>query len=422
LQIDRGKITALEIGDSYRVDDFSKGYPSPPDPIARFMLAGYWVPRDANWSPDFPTTARQAQELYTLSTGTVTQGVVAFDQSAIRAILTAVGPIELPGESQPVTPETVEAYMQAAWGPASAAADESTWFAHRKDFMAVLGKTLIGRILAQRDPTQMLKLAAQALALIEQGHLAVYSSNPAVQSALARSALDGSLTPAPGDFLMLVDANIGFNKMDAVIQRSLTYQVDLRDLAHPLAHLSVQYINPVQQDVACVHQASYGADPSQYSYQNMQQRCYWDYWRAYFPAGTNLVSSQVPPISGQSLLTRQDWSGLVDSSVELPGLQTFGGLVMVPTRQQQVITLDVALPAAVVSTQADGGLAYHLRLRKQPGLDTLTVNIDVRLPDGARLLPGTTPGTQPLSGVWSWRGNLSQSTSFVVAFSAPPAQ
>jgi hypothetical protein len=312
--------------------------------------------------------------------------------------------------------------MQAAWGLASAAVDTSTWYAHRKDFMSVLGKTLIGRILEQRDPAQMLRLAGKALDLIEQGHLAIYSSNPAVQAALARSALDGSLTPAPGDFLMLVDANIGFNKMDAVMQRSLTYQVDLREPARPLAHLSVQYLNPVQKDVACVHQASYGDDPNQYAYQNMQQRCYWDYWRIYTPTGTSLLNSQVPLVPGKSLLTQQDWTGTVESSTELPGLQTFSGLVMVPTHQQQVISLDVGLPAAVVSTQAHQVSEYHLRLRKQPGLDALPVNIEVHLPDGAHLLPCATTATQPYSGTWAWQGSLSQSTDFVVRFSTQAAQ
>ena len=59
--------------DAFTADDFSKDYPYPPDPIRHFMLADYWLPRDANWSPDFPTAAQQVQALYTLSNGRKTK-------------------------------------------------------------------------------------------------------------------------------------------------------------------------------------------------------------------------------------------------------------------------------------------------------------------------------------------------------------
>jgi hypothetical protein len=122
------------------------------------------------------------------------------------------------------------------------------------------------------------------------------------------------------------------------------------------------------------------------------------------------------------LLTQQDWTGTVESSTELTGLQTFGGLVMVPTHQQQVISLDVALPATVVSTQANGVVDYRLRLRKQPGLDTLPVNIEVRLPEGARLLPGTSAASSSSSSSWTWQGSLTQTMDFVVRFSTQASQ
>jgi hypothetical protein len=116
--VEDGKIKEFSLGDSYQIDDFSKGYPAPPEPLTRFMLADYWVTRDANWSPDFPTTAEQTQALYTLSTGNQTQGVIAFNQLAVEEVLAAVGPVQIPGTDEPVTSENVEMYMRHAWAPA----------------------------------------------------------------------------------------------------------------------------------------------------------------------------------------------------------------------------------------------------------------------------------------------------------------
>ncbi len=118
LTLQDGAIQRFDLADSYLVDDFSKPYPAPPEPLKRFMLADYWVTRDANWSPDFPTASQQAQALYTLSTGVQTQGVIAFNQLAVKSILEVIGPVQVPGTDQPVSAANVEEFMRQAWAPA----------------------------------------------------------------------------------------------------------------------------------------------------------------------------------------------------------------------------------------------------------------------------------------------------------------
>lgn len=414
-RLERGRLTNLQLADSYAVDDFTKPYPPPPDPLMRYMLAGVWVPRDANWSPDFPTSARKAAELYNLSTGTAVQGVVAFDQAAVREILKVLGPVQVAGEDQAVSADQVEAYMQSAWGAGSTTSDFSGWYAHRKDFMAQLGKAIVERVLQTRDPGRLLQLIEEGLALIREGHLQVYSTDNRVQLWLNRLGLDGSLVPGEGDTLMLVDSNIGFNKMDGVMQRALAYQVDLRDPEHPAGRVTLAYANPVQQDVACVHQASYGEETGQISYQNMQERCYWDYWRLYFPAGTALASAQAEPVSGSMLLSKQDWLGQVETLRELPGLQTFAGLVVVPPNANRQVNLYLKLPKEVVKIRGEAG-EYRLRMQKQAGLEQLLVSLEVLLPDGSHVQSGTTLGGNESAGVWRWQGTVRQATDFVVRY------
>ena len=203
LVLDNGKVASVDIRDSYQIDDFSKGYPKPPQPLSQFMLAGYWVPRDANWSPDFPTAARNAQELYTLSTGVATQGVIAFDQSVLVSILGALGPVQIEGIDEAIAARNVEAYMQTAWGQGTNPGNEATWWEHRKDFMAVLGKSLLEALLQQEDPRVIVQLVRQVKESLEQGHLLFYLNDPDAQSWLKRSGWDGSLVPETGDFLLL---------------------------------------------------------------------------------------------------------------------------------------------------------------------------------------------------------------------------
>ena len=231
--IQDGKILQFDLGDSYQIDDFSKAYPTPPEPLKRFMLADYWVTRDANWSPDFPTTAQEAQALYTLSTGVQTQGVIAFNQLVVKKILEVIGPVQVPGTDEPVTAENVENYMRQAWAPAPEEGLSQEWWLHRKDFMQQLGSVILDKALNSGDQEQLLNLAKTMVELLDQGQLLVYFNDPDAQAALEAGGWDGAMHPGDGDYLYLVDSNVGFNKVDSVIQRSLAYQVDLSDPESP---------------------------------------------------------------------------------------------------------------------------------------------------------------------------------------------
>jgi hypothetical protein len=354
------------------------------------MLAGYWVPRDANWSPDFPTTAQKAQELYTLSTGVSTQGVIAFDQSVIIALLSVLGPVQLADLEERITAENVESYMQAAWEPGKDKGNEAAWWAHRKDFMAVLGKTLLETLLQQQDPGVLVRLLRQVTDLVNQGHLLLYLNDPDAQNWLKYSGWDGRVELGSGDFLMLVDSNIGFNKMDAVIQRSLTYQIDLRDPDHPKAHLFLKYLNPVDQKIPCLHQASYGESFGQILYNNMRERCYWDYWRIYLPPDTAMIQATVPTIPAHELLTQQDWSGPVETYPGEGGLQVVAGVMVLPTREEETLEFIFSLPASRIAFDDQGRIGYSLHLQKQPGLETLDVRLEVLLPPGYHAQTGLT--------------------------------
>jgi hypothetical protein len=234
-------------------------YPRPPEPIERYMLSGYWMPRDANWSPDFPTAAQQAQALYTLSTGRAVNGVLAFDQVAIRAVLQALGPVPVASYPQPLSSENVSEAMRAAWGPgAGQTTGDQSWFENRKNFMGDMGKAIMSEVLAMRRPDVAIALVRSLLHSLRAGHLQVYFNDPAAQAQLASLDLDGSVRPAAGDFVMLVDWNFGFNKVDPLIQRSLSYEVDFSDPREPKATLTAHYVHTLDEPVACRAEAEYG--------------------------------------------------------------------------------------------------------------------------------------------------------------------
>ena len=195
LEVSGGDIVRFEMQDSYAVDNFAAGYPPPPQPIATYMLAGYWVPRDANWSPDFPDAARQIQALYTASTGMSVDGVMAFDQSALVVLLDALGPVEVEAAGEMIGAQNVVAWMQRAWAPDPGEGVTGEWWEQRKDFMGGLGMAMKDRLISLGEPGVMAKVGMNALQAMQAGHIMLYLNQPEAQSALVQAGLDGAVRP-----------------------------------------------------------------------------------------------------------------------------------------------------------------------------------------------------------------------------------
>ena len=379
--LDRGRIVGLSIGDSYSVDDLSRTYPLPPEPLQRYMQAGQWLVRDANWSPDFPTAAAQIRELYTFSTGAETNGLIAFDLSAVSRLLAAIGPVQVASVSEPIGAHNVENYIHQAWAPAPGQGITQEWWEHRKDFMGELAMAVVATIQGSSDRGMLLALAREALALMREKHLLIAVDDPQTAALLSWMGLDGALQTGPGDFLMLVDTNVGFNKVDRRVERSLAYTVDLRDPSAPRAEVVVRYRHTVDTPVACVHQASYGLAV----YEDMQTRCYWDYVRVYAAPGASFLGGSLPPTPAEVLLTGQDEPGTWTPALGERGTTEFSGIFVLPTAGEAELRLAYRLPDQVLLHRADGSRVYSLRLSKQPGTEGTPVEVTVLLPEGAAL-------------------------------------
>ncbi len=370
----------FDLQDSYSVDDLSKEYPLPPQPLQTYMLAGYWVARDGNWSADFPESAREVQALYQISRAETLQGVIAFDQEAVRQIVAAVGPVQVdPQTNTWVNQENILLYMQESWG---SNADSNDWWRNRKDFMSILGKVIVQSIIDTRDLRQLVRLMKTSHSLLRQGHLSLYFNDPLLQVMLADQGLDHGVSYQGGDFLYWVDANIGFNKVDSVIKRELSYTIDLRDPSQVSAELVMRFTHLGQAPVDCEHIATYG---DEIDYQKMKERCYWDYWRVYIPPGSMILESDVDSVSGENLLTRQPWQGNLDLFSDLKDLNMIAGLQVLPTNSERAVRLVYQLPVDVVVFKGTKGY-YHLELKKQLGLNALPVEITIRIPEGYQFL------------------------------------
>ncbi len=349
VRFDHGRIAELKLTDSYAVDNLEQPHPAPPAALSVQMGADMLLLRDSNWSPDFPDSSQVARALYAQDQGVVTDGALAVDLDAVRLLVAALGPLQVPGIDEPVTGANAIAWMKRAWQSPLAAegtvqqAESSDWWGRRKDFMA----ELIGAALAKAQAGSDLNLPALAQSLwqmLDGRHLQIAVDDPVLAEMLAERGWDGGLRPPQrGDFLAVIDSNVGFNKANAAVQQGIAYAVASAD-GGLVATLTLTYTHtaPAGSEPICDRTPRYGD-----SYDELTRRCYWDYLRVYAPGGSELLAAE----------------GLLQAATEEGerGTTVFAGDFALRPGDQRVVTLRYRLPAEVAAAP------YRLFVRKQAG-------------------------------------------------------
>jgi hypothetical protein len=199
----------------------SESVPLPGPLAARYER--YAIGRDwsaVNIPPDMPTVGRIITELYQLTTGDRIDGVIAADPLAVAQILRVTGPIQAGGiwmDADNVAEEAlVQAYVRYE-------ADNDA----RRRFLEELARAsfqAFRRGLAS-DPFGLIRNLGAAA---HGRHVQVYVADQAGQRVVAGLGLSGTAAaPQTGDYLMPVGINVGGNKLDAFLRRTIRWRVRL---------------------------------------------------------------------------------------------------------------------------------------------------------------------------------------------------
>ena len=418
-----GKLISINIEDSLTVDDISpKPFPIPPWQFEKFMNIETFLFRDSNWFTDFPTTVSWAEYFYSYSRGASADGVFAIDMHVIVRLLETLGPVRVPDVSYEITSENVVTYLRSAekFPPPGVTGN---W--NRKQFISDLAKPLLEKILNARGPTWT-KLAPVMMELLDERHILLQFDDEETTKFLERRSWDGAVrVPASSDFLMAVDANMGYNKANAVMETAMDYSIDITNLAQPKGLLSIRQINRSNVDVPCepwstgrflIPTISSGEilEPIY----NMDE-CYSGYLRIYTPENTKLLRSTPREIPAESTMLGETIPARTDDlgSEDIPGAQVFGMFVLTPTRQSMTTEFEYALPADILTkNNEDNTLTYRLKVQKQPGMVAQPFTLTLSLPSGARIESASIPFTEN-DGAWTAQLELRRDLMIEVRFS-----
>ena len=243
----------------------------------------------------------------------------------------------------PITAANVVDYMRQAKQPPTGQPLPAGWT--NKEFISQIAEAVLQKLLHGQD-LDWKALSGVLVRALDEKHLLLRFDDPTVTKLLTRRSWDGDINTESGDFLTVVDTNVGFNKTNAVVETNLAYDVDLTDPSSPKGSLSVFHTNHASENVPCIQWNNAQEIPGERTYPI--DRCYWDYMRVYTREGTTLLDASPQAIPAGWMILEDAVPARVDTldaeEEQTSGLQGFGSLLVVPGGQTISTAFQFALP------------------------------------------------------------------------------
>lgn len=229
LTFERGKLLDFEVQDVYWADGRLRGYVEPPPKLKEFLGTGGWYLRDSNWDPDFPTSALRAEWFLEKEVGRPVDGVVGVNLFLAQKILGVFEEIEIPDYNEKITPlnffERAQFHSEINFFPGSTA---------KKDFLGAVTRILFEKLKTANEK-QLAKIAQVFYQSLREKDLLIFFNGEEAQKVIDGLGWNGAIKNVKckiqkeclEDYLMIVEANVGVNKANYFLERSLELETQV---------------------------------------------------------------------------------------------------------------------------------------------------------------------------------------------------
>ncbi|MEK7584803.1 MAG: DUF4012 domain-containing protein, partial [Patescibacteria group bacterium] len=266
LDFSKGKVVAIDFpaGGAYDLEAGFQKHLIPPKPLS--ILNDEWHLWDANWWPDFPTSAAKLAWFYEEASGQTVDGVIAINSDIMPGILSITGPVDLPEYGVTVSSDNFYEVIQR-----EVEIDYDKTLNQPKKILTSLYPILIERLIASSDYQDLIALLTSAL-YGKDIQVTVFNNNDLSRS-LSELGWDGAMKATDKDYLSVISTNIAGEKSDGSIFETIDHVATVNENGE------IRVIVKITK--------SHRADPSDpFAYINNV-----DYTRIYVPEGSVLLSA-----------------------------------------------------------------------------------------------------------------------------------
>ena len=297
---------------------------------------------DSNVQYNFTSFAPKMQSDFYNVTGHKVDGIIAIDFTAVEAVMAITGPVTVSGEV--ITSRNVADRLHFDAGTVGNATT---------GILSTLTFDLARLILDSSVP-QKLALYTTLQTLENEGHVLIYPNQGFWFRSAGGSAASESAPPG-ADSISVVDTNLGSQKADFGVNRTIDYHVQLFSDGSAICTLTLTYANG----------------------------CWWDYdvfSTALVPPGAELIAVQnaTHAFKGPEVTNGDGFTALSSS-------------LNVSANASGSVTYTYTQPNVVSAS----GIGYHydLYIKKQAGINSYVLNVSVQLPAGATMIHAENVGS-----------------------------
>ena len=266
MKVKKGKMEPVTSDDIYNLDKRYKAHIEAPKPFRDHIKQPYsansnWRLRDMNWSPDF----KEAMDLFLTEAKTAklrdVDGVIAVDTNFLVSVLEITGQIGVPEQGNfsaeidkrcdcPQVIYELESYADVekaiVWDPNTGKIVFGEIVDNRKAILGPLVNSVVSNALAQ-PKEKVPSLFNAFLSNVQQKHIMFYMFDDKTQKAVEAFNIAGRIRETEGDYLTIVDANLGGRKSNLYVTQEVEDKISVSGdkIRHELV---ITYKNPQKHD------------------------------------------------------------------------------------------------------------------------------------------------------------------------------
>jgi hypothetical protein len=358
LSFEKGKLTDFQIKDVYEADGQLKGHVEPPWEIKTYLNEANWYMRDANWNADFTKTSDDIQWFLDKETNQKVDGVIGIDLAVAKSMLEATGEIYIPDFKEKINKdnlyEQAEFYAETKFFPGSV---------QKASFLGAVGKQLFEEIKNLKTDKRALLLQS-IIDLLERNEIQIALNNKDSAKIVSDLGGDGKIYNGQcgvdncvTDYLYLVEANLGVNKANYFLNRSVEQAIDI-------SQNSISRVVKINYENTAKNSNWPGGD-------------YKNYLRVYVPTDVNIT--QISVADGDNPNNKKIYTNDELRIKDIGSKKEIGFLVTVPVTKRRVVEIRYASNITIDSKK---NFSYVNYVQRQPGSGETGLVSLISFPDG----------------------------------------
>lgn len=226
LKIENGTPNDFSVGEILNLDAKLTENIIPPRPLQKISTG--WSMHNANWFPDFPSSARKLSLFYTKITGETVDGVISFNSALIADILAVIGPVKIDNYGEEISADNISDFL------AKKTDNLKFLLKEEKNLFPYFARLLINKI-SLLDETGQRKVFAVLTDSLNKRNIQLFFNDAEAENIISSNNWGGEMPAGIAyrqagdkDFLSVINSSVDGYKNDSNIEETINHTAEIQ--------------------------------------------------------------------------------------------------------------------------------------------------------------------------------------------------